>query len=607
MSEEGPGGGPTPAGEAHRYAEVLPDVTGLDRTFCYRSEGIAPPVGAVVRVVLNGRRVRAWVVGLGDSLPAGVEAQPILEEVSLGPPPAVVELARWAAWRFAGRLRPLLIAGSPDRVVRRLPPAPPGRTARPAVPGPAGLLEEALSEREAVVSLPPSSPRLGLVEEAVSSAARSLVLVESRRDAATLSERLRRAGWPVALYPEEWAASASSPVVVGTRNAVFAPGRFELVLVLDAHSESYRSERSPNFDARLVAAERSRRESGRLLLVSFAPPLELVAAGSRPVFCRPDRATRPWGSLSVLDSRTEDPAEGGYPSILVSWLRSAASQERLSSRPRPVVCILNRVGRARLLSCSSCRAVARCPSCGSALVQLDKPACKQLGRLSCPRCGHEEPALCSACGSARLRVARSGVSRAREQLEAVTGLAVGEMSGPRAEVPASPVVMATQAALHRLRQAALVAWLDFDQELLAPRFRAAEEALVLLGRSFRLVAGGGPAAPGRVVVRTSLPDHEVIEAARRGEPAVVTAREEARRRLLSLPPYAGLARVRGEGAERLTGRLPGSFQVTRAGEGYLVRAGSPEEVAEALAAALAAEPAGWAGLGVRVEMDPVDL
>ncbi|HET9092657.1 MAG TPA: hypothetical protein VFN50_09625, partial [Acidimicrobiales bacterium] len=80
-----------------------------------------------------------------------------------------------------------------------------------------------------------------------------------------------------------------------------------------------------------------------------------------------------------------------------------------------------------------------------------------------------------------------------------------------------------------------------------------------------------------------------------------------RRRLLGLPPYAGLARLGGEGAEALSQRLGAGIEVTRAADGYLVRGPSPAALADAFAGVVATEPAGWAGLGVRVEMDPVDL
>ena len=73
----------------------------------------------------------------------------------------------------------------------------------------------------------------------------------------------------------------------------------------------------------------------------------------------------------------------------------------------------------------------------------------------------------------------------------------------------------------------MVAFLDLDQELLAPRYRAAEEALALLVRAARLV--GGRAGGGRLLLQTRLPDHEVVQAALLADPARVAAAEADRR------------------------------------------------------------------------------
>ncbi len=583
--------------------EVLPDVTGIDRTFHYLAPGPLRP-GTIVRVRLHGRRVRGWVVAAGTPVPAGVEARPLIEVVSPGPPPEVVELCRLAARRYAGRLRAFLVAASPERIVHHLPPpvAPP---ARPPQPGPlADAVGQALALSDAVVRLPPAAERQPVVEAVLAATparegAGPLVLVESRGDAARLAARLERAGWPVARYPEEWAAAATpGPVVVGTRNAAFSPRRPSVVVVLDAHSESYRSERAPTFDARVVAAERAAAEGCPVLFVTPCPPLELLA-GRRLVTLGPAGERAGWGTVSVLDSREEDPAERGYPSLLVSWLRQAATPGG-----RPVVCVLDRVGRARLLTCGGCREVQRCDRCGAALVQLERPAPRQVGDLSCPRCRATRPAVCASCGSARLRLARAGVSRAREQLAAVTGLEVGEVSGRRAEVPPTPVLIGTQAVLHRVRAASLVAFLDFDQELLAPRFRAAEQALSLLARSVRLVGGRGA---GRVVIRTSLPDHEVVRAARTGDPGLVEAAERERRLLLGLPPWSAMARLSGPGAPELVARLGPGVTTARVDGSVVVSAPDHEVLAASLDRLRAGEPNGWADLDVRVEVDPVDL
>ena len=597
--------------------EVLPDVTGIDRPFHYLAEEPLE-LGTIVRVALQGRRVRGWVVAVGTPVPEGIELRSIIEVVSLGPPPLVVEVCRWAAWRFAGRLRTLLVAASPERVVRAVGPGgrsmSPGRAPEGTV---ADRVREAISAGDAVLRLPPAEERQPVVEAALAEmgerALSSLVLVETREDVAHLAARLRKVGWPVATYPEEWTAAAgSSHVVIGTRNAAFAPLTPTLTLVLDAHSEAYRAERVPTFDARVIAAERARRAGTPVVFVTPCPSVELLApVGRRLVTLPPSLERAGWGMVGVLDTRSEDPAEGGYPSKLVSWIREAAASPEAAGRG-PVVCILNRVGRARLLTCGSCRAVQRCGRCGAAQVQLARPPKGEIGVLSCPRCGDEQPAICPACGSARLRVARPGVARAREQLEAVTGLEVGEVSGPRSPVPGSPVIIGTQAALYRVRSASTVVWLDFDQELLAPRLRAAEGALTLLARSVRLVGGrsAGRSAAERVVIRTSMPDHEVVRAAQLGDPGLVYEAERARRELLLLPPYAALARIDGDDAAALAGvveRLPDSVQASRVGEGYLVRAASPDVLADALAVLVADEPTGWAGLSARVEVEPLDL
>ncbi|MCU1456837.1 MAG: replication restart helicase PriA, partial [Actinomycetia bacterium] len=105
-----------------RVCRVRPDVPALDRSFDY----LVPDemadrvrVGSIVRVGLHGRRVRGWIVE--DDVVAETEAaklKPLLQLVSEGPPPELVDLASWAAWRWAGPSAALLRAASPPNVVR---------------------------------------------------------------------------------------------------------------------------------------------------------------------------------------------------------------------------------------------------------------------------------------------------------------------------------------------------------------------------------------------------------------------------------------------------------------------------------------------------------
>jgi primosomal protein N' (replication factor Y) len=174
-----------------------------------------------------------------------------------------------------------------------------------------------------------------------------------------------------------------------------------------------------------------------------------------------------------------------------------------------------------------------------------------------------------------------------------------------------------------------VAFLDFDQELLASRYRAGEEALALLARASRLV--GGRQREGKVLVQTRAPGHPVIEAALLADPGRLAASEEAVRKALRLPPFAALAVLSGPGARELAGALerldvavlaalsdvPGDLGVVPVEMGavpgepvelselgddrWVVRAADHASLADAL------EAVGRPGERVRIEVDPVRL
>jgi primosomal protein N' (replication factor Y) len=213
----------------------------------------------------------------------------------------------------------------------------------------------------------------------------------------------------------------------------------------------------------------------------------------------------------------------------------------------------------------------------------------------------------------KLKVLRAGVTRVRDELAALLpGVGVAGVDAATADLPAEPVLIGTEAVLHRVEphpagSTAVVVFLDFDAELLAPRFRAGEQALWLLVRAARLV--GPRAAGGRMLVQTRLPRHEVIEAAVRADPGLLSEAERPRRKLLDLPPYSALARLTGDppalsAATAALRAAGGDGLSVSAGTGgdVLVRAASAGALAPALAGALAAgRPAGR----LRAEVDPL--
>lgn len=593
-----------------RVVRVLPDEPGLNRTFDYLlpaslagSETVR--IGTIVRFSLNGRLMRGWVTGIDVEPATDGPLKPLKKVSGFGPPRELLALSKWAAHRWWGRPASLLRTASPDRNVPVLPRRPP---LDPALLAVAVVVDDVTSmARHAlanggttILRVPPTADVFPLVIEAARFAGSVgiLVIAPSMSVAIHLARRLRRAGAPVSLLPDDWAfGAAGGCVVVGSRAAVWAPiARPGVIIVLDEHDEAYQQEQMPTWNARDVAMERATRLGVPCLLVS---PIPSVASVSRIPLLTPSRSFERahWPSLQIIDRSAEEPGRQGLLSDQVgSILRTGI-----------VVCVLNRKGRASSLICVGCQAVARCERCDGPMAypgDVGTEASTDSGDvLVCRRCLHERPTLCITCGRSKFRGVRMGVTRAREEVEALALRAAAEVTAD-SPLPLDDVrvLVGTEAVLYRVPQADVVVFLDFDSELLAPRYRAAEQALALLVRAARLVEGRGERGPGRLVVQTRLPDHEVLRAVSLANPDIVTAAESARRIDLQLPPYGALAVVSGVGSHDVIGQLRGDERVRVGGPPggpYQVRASTSEALSDALAAIVRPTRR------VRVEVDPL--
>jgi len=565
-------------------ARVIPDVAAIDKTFDYlipdrfRDE---VQVGTIVRIELHGRRVRGWVVAVGVEPPEGVMLKPIAKVTGWGPPADMVDLAHWAAWRWAGRVTALLGTASPPGAVTNLPTAGPRRAARTA------------AAAGGVVRVPPATDVFPHVLAAAEQG-NALIVTPSIAQAREIASRLRRAGVTTAFVPHEWARAAAGATVVGARAAAWAPViDLAAVVVVDEHDEGLQEERAPTWHARDVAIERAQRLGVPCVLLSPCPTLEARAWASVTAPSTAEERAG-WPIVDVVDRRQEDPVKAGlYSDRLARWLREP-------DRGR-VLCVLNRTGRARLLACVACGHVADCDRCGAAVVQPD------VGRFRCVRCGTERPVVCRHCGGSRMKNLRTGVSRAREELEALAAEPVAEITGATVNRgrPAARIVVGTEAVLHQFGPGdgvGVIAVLDLDQELLAPRYRAAEQALGLLARAGRIL--GGRPSGGRLLLQTRQPKHPVVEAALHADPERVAKAERATRRTLGFPPFAALAAISGPAAPAFIEALgsPLGVDVLGPGDGrWLVRAPDHATLCDALAAT--PRPPGR----VRVEVDPLRI
>jgi primosomal protein N' (replication factor Y) (superfamily II helicase) len=570
-----------------RVVRVLPDVPAIDREFDYvvpaawaddgRSDRLA--VGSMVRVDLAGRRIAAWVTALDVEPTDGVRYSELSKLSGVGPDQEILDLSLWAAWRWAGRRVPFLRAASPPRMVAGVP-QPTQRTPVPA--GPADVFDDAFDHEVAVVRLPPSDDGVSL---ALAGCRRgdTLVIVADMSRARRLAIALRRAGVTVALGPDEWATAAGGATVVGTRSAAWMPmPNLAAVVVFDEHEESLQEERTPSWHARDVVLERARLRGAPAVLASPAPSLHALRAGR---LLRPNRTAERegWPLVDVLDRRDDDPVKAGPFAARLS--------ERLTDGR--VICVLNRKGRSRLLACAACGELVRSEDGTSSMILMDD-------RLETVDGTESRPIVCAHCGSTMLKNLRAGVTRAREELVALVGEPVGEVTSADDAVPTERVVIGTEAVLHRIDRADIVVFLDLDQELLAPRQRAAEQALALLARAARLL---GPRSDGgRLVLQTRQPEHEVVQAALRADPSVVAVAERDRRQALGAPPYGAQVLITGAGAPEFIESFGSPEGVRIRGpvdDQWLLRADTHAPILDALEAT--PRPAAR----LRVEVDPL--
>lgn len=403
------------------------------------------------------------------------------------------------------------------------------------------------------------------------------------------------------------------------RAAAFAPlPHLAAAVVLDAHDEVYHEERAPTWSAWQVVAERARRAGIPCVLVSPCPTLDVLEAG--PLITPTRRSERGgWPALEIVDRRADDPRTGLFSARLVDLVRWGAAEPG-----RRILCVINRTGRVRLLACAACGELARCDRCEAAVELVDPEKDGDAGEtpgtetarlpfLRCRRCGRERPVVCDQCGATRMKALRPGVSRVREELEALAGTPVAAVWGPapQGDVARSDaaVVVGTEAVLHRTDAADAVAFLDFDAELLASRLRAGEEALALLARAARLVSAASGTAPGgrsrgRVLVQTRLPHHDVLAAAAAADPGRLAMAERAIRVALDLPPVSAMAMISGASAdayaEALGAAAPATVELRGPVDGvWSVRAPDHGVLCDLLAAV--PRPPGR----LRVAVDPV--
>ncbi|HEY4440796.1 MAG TPA: primosomal protein N', partial [Candidatus Elarobacter sp.] len=368
-----------------------------------------------------------------------------------------------------------------------------------------------------------------------------------------LSERERFDAWQAA-------ARCEIDVVVGARSAVFAPlDDVRLIVVDEAHEQTYRQDTVPRYDAVAVARERMRRADGVVVLGSATPSLDDFARaklGRFPLVRLTERATaQAMPAVRVVDMSAE--FASGNRRVFSTALTEAIAA-RLA-RGEKTVLFINRRGSARFVLCRSCGHVPECPRCSTSLTVH-----RGEGLLRCHWCDFQQPLPehCAECGEGPVREFGGGTQRVAEEAERLFPEAVvvrmdsdtTTRVGDHARLlerfaDAGDILVGTQMVAKGLDfpQVTLVGAVAADLDLHVPDFRAAERSFALL---MQVCGRSGRARPGEAIVQTYSPEHPAITFAARHDYDGFARQELDERRALRWPPYTRMAVLGGIGRSR---------------------------------------------------------
>jgi primosomal protein N' (replication factor Y) len=389
----------------------------------------------------------------------------------------------------------------------------------------------------------------------------ALVLVPEVALATPLLDRLRtetaeevavlHAGLGEGERADEWRRirSGTVGVVVGTRTALLAPLADPGVIIVDEeHDPSYKSDRTPRFQARDMAIELGRLASAPVVLSSATPDVVTIGraeGGSieritlhEPAVGRPAR-------VDVVDLRQE--LASGNRSLLSRELAAALEALDRPAGDRAIL-VLNRRGTASVVLCRDCGYVQVCPECQRPLVYHAAGMA-----LRCHHCGATAPPAvrCPACGSARIRYLGGGTERLeREVTERWPDLRIGRLDRDVVERKgaadrvldafadgALDVLVGTSLVTKGLDipSVALVGIVSADIALNLPDERSAERTYQLLRQAIGRAGRGD--RPARAIIQTYLPDHPAIRAVADGDADAFYREELAVRRRFGAPPF----------------------------------------------------------------------
>ena len=356
---------------------------------------------------------------------------------------------------------------------------------------------------------------------------------------------------------DEWKRmkEGQARIAVGTRTAVFAPfDKIGLIILDEEQEHTYKSELSPKFHAKSVAIRRALHHRCPVLLSSATPSIEsrsLAQSGKYRFHVLPGRFNGAGAPpTKLIDMRHE--LREGNTAIFSRTLQKEIAENLV--RGEQSILFINRRGFNTFISCRSCGHAMACPHCSIGMTYHIKN-----NRLMCHYCGHSEPVptVCPECGSEHIRFFGTGTQKAELELQALfpqarilrmdadttAGRLAHEQLLAKFDSGEYDILLGTQMVTKGLDfpKVTLVGILAADASLYSDDYRAGERTFSLITQV--IGRAGRSALPGRAVIQTYSPDHEVLSLGLAQDYDGFYNREIALRKLMLYPPYSDLCQL----------------------------------------------------------------
>lgn len=361
---------------------------------------------------------------------------------------------------------------------------------------------------------------------------------------------------------DEWKRirSGGVSVVVGTRSAVFAPlSNLGLIVIDEEQEHTYKSESSPRYHAREVAKYKVAHSGGLLLLASATPSIESMynAKQGKYSFFRMDNRYNDKDLPDVLIADMRKELQNGNGGSISEMLREELGKNIAGGHQS--ILFINRRGTNPLVACGECGFTFRCGKCS---VNMTYHASNK--RLLCHYCGFSIsiPADCPDCGGI-LKYVGAGTQKVESELgELFPGVSIIRMDADTVSRMNShdkllahfregkaQILLGTQMVTKGLdfENVTLVGVLSADASLYMSDYRAHEKTFSIItqvvGRS------GRGEKPGRAIIQTFTPGHDVIKMASRQDYENFYEREIVFRNALGSPPVRDLLTLTASGTD----------------------------------------------------------